>query len=142
MVPNSCIHDDVKIHAGSYPKPCPIKIVSAVRFSCCRSPFKYVFFLRLSSLFLFSAFLLFIYMISWFQKKKCCICNKERKNMENLLKNELFTHVSAEELEKMIPCFEMTKRSFGKRTSFPRTREEKIISACCFRGQFLSTASA
>ena len=37
--------------------------------------------------------------------------------MENLLKNELFTHVSTEELEK-------------------------IISAFCFRGQFLSTASA
>lgn len=39
--------------------------------------------------------------------------------MENLLKNELFTHVSAEELEKMIPCFEMTKRSFREKDIIP-----------------------
>ena len=39
--------------------------------------------------------------------------------MENLLKNELFTHVSTEELEKMIPCFEMTKRSFREKDIIP-----------------------
>ena len=62
--------------------------------------------------------------------------------MENLLKNELFTHVSTEELEKMIPCFEMTKRSFREKDIIPTHEGGKIISACCFRGQFLSTASA
>ena len=39
--------------------------------------------------------------------------------MENLLKNELFTLVSTEELEKMIPCFEMTKRSFREKDIIP-----------------------
>ena len=45
--------------------------------------------------------------------------------MENLLKNELFTHVSTEELEKMIPCFEMTKRSFREKDIIPTHEGEK-----------------
>ena len=56
--------------------------------------------------------------------------------MENLLKNELFTHVSTEELEKMIPCFEMTKRSFREKDIIPTHEGKKIISACCFGDSF------
>lgn len=45
--------------------------------------------------------------------------------MENLLKNELFAHVSAEELEKMISCFAMTKRSFREKDIIPTCEGEK-----------------
>lgn len=47
--------------------------------------------------------------------------------MENLLKNELFTHVSTEELEKMIPCFEMTKRSFREKGHHSHARGGKKL---------------
>ena len=35
--------------------------------------------------------------------------------MENLSKNALFQNVSAESIERMIPCFEMKKRSFSEK---------------------------
>ena len=45
--------------------------------------------------------------------------------MENLLRNELFAHVSAESIEQMIPCFEMTKRSFAEKDIIPTKEGEK-----------------
>nr|WP_294682625.1 Crp/Fnr family transcriptional regulator [uncultured Anaerotignum sp.] len=45
--------------------------------------------------------------------------------MENLLKNELFSHVTTEELEKMIPCFQMKRHSFTEKEIIPTTQGEK-----------------
>lgn len=45
--------------------------------------------------------------------------------MENLSKSPLFAHVSPESIEKMIPCFEMKKRSFAEKDIIPTCEGEK-----------------
>ena len=45
--------------------------------------------------------------------------------MENLSKNALFQNVSAESIEKMIPCFEMKKRSFSEKDIIPTSEGTK-----------------
>lgn len=45
--------------------------------------------------------------------------------MENLSKNPLFWNVSAESIEKMIPCFDMKKRSFSEKDIIPTRDGEK-----------------
>lgn len=39
--------------------------------------------------------------------------------MENLTSNALFADVSAESIEKMVPCFDMTKRNFAEKDIIP-----------------------
>ncbi|MBR4934624.1 MAG: Crp/Fnr family transcriptional regulator, partial [Anaerotignum sp.] len=45
--------------------------------------------------------------------------------MENLSKNALFQNVSAESIERMIPCFEMKKRSFSEKDIIPTSEGTK-----------------
>ena len=45
--------------------------------------------------------------------------------MENLSKNALFQNVSAESIERMIPCFEMKKRSFSEKNIIPTSEGTK-----------------
>ena len=47
------------------------------------------------------------------------------ENMENLSKNALFQNVSAESIERMIPCFEMKKRSFSEKDIIPTSEGTK-----------------
>ena len=49
--------------------------------------------------------------------------------MENISKNALFQNVSAESIEKMIPCFDMKKRSFSEKDIIP-TSEGTIEYVC------------
>ena len=49
--------------------------------------------------------------------------------MENLTKNALFADVSAESIEKMIPCFDMKRRSFAEKDIIP-TRDGKKEYIC------------
>jgi len=45
--------------------------------------------------------------------------------MENISKNALFQNVSAESIEKMIPCFDMKKRSFSEKDIISTTEGTK-----------------
>lgn len=45
--------------------------------------------------------------------------------MENISKNALFQNVSAESIEKMIPCFDMKKRSFSEKDIIPTSEGTK-----------------
>jgi len=45
--------------------------------------------------------------------------------MENLSKNALFENVSAESIEKMVPCFDMKKRSFSEKDIISTTEGAK-----------------
>ena len=45
--------------------------------------------------------------------------------MENISKNALFQNVSAESIEKMIPCFDMKKRSFSEKDIISTTDGKK-----------------
>ena len=45
--------------------------------------------------------------------------------MENLSKNALFQNVSSESIERMIPCFEMKKRSFSEKDIIPTSEGTK-----------------
>ena len=45
--------------------------------------------------------------------------------MENISKNALFQNVSAESIEKMIPCFAMKKRSFSEKDIIPTSEGTK-----------------
>ena len=45
--------------------------------------------------------------------------------MENLSKNALFQNVSAESIERMIPCFKMKKRSFSEKDIIPTSEGTK-----------------
>lgn len=45
--------------------------------------------------------------------------------MENISKNALFQNVSAESIEKMIPCFDMKKRSFSEKDIIPTSEGAK-----------------
>ena len=45
--------------------------------------------------------------------------------MENISKNALFQNVSAESIEKMIPCFDMKKRSFSEKDIISTTEGKK-----------------
>ena len=47
------------------------------------------------------------------------------KNIENISKNALFQNVSAESIEKMIPCFDMKKRSFSEKDIIPTSEGTK-----------------
>ena len=45
--------------------------------------------------------------------------------MEDISKNALFQNVSAESIEKMIPCFDMKKRSFSEKDIIPTSEGTK-----------------
>ena len=45
--------------------------------------------------------------------------------MENISKNALFQNVSPESIEKMIPCFDMKKRSFSEKDIIPTVEGSK-----------------
>ena len=45
--------------------------------------------------------------------------------MENISRNALFQNVSPESIEKMIPCFDMRKRSFSEKDIIPTTEGKK-----------------
>ena len=45
--------------------------------------------------------------------------------MENLSKNALFQNVSSESIERIIPCFEMKKRSFSEKDIIPTSEGTK-----------------
>ena len=45
--------------------------------------------------------------------------------MENISKNALFQNVSIESIEKMMPCFDMKKRSFSEKDIIPTTEGTK-----------------
>ena len=45
--------------------------------------------------------------------------------MENISKSALFQNVSAESIEKMIPCFDMKKRSFSEKDIIPTSEGTK-----------------
>ncbi|MBQ2879741.1 MAG: Crp/Fnr family transcriptional regulator [Anaerotignum sp.] len=45
--------------------------------------------------------------------------------MENISKNALFQNVSAESIEKMMPCFDMKKRSFSEKDIIPTVEGKK-----------------
>ena len=47
------------------------------------------------------------------------------KNMENISKNALFQNVSIESIEKMMPCFDMKKRSFAEKDIIPTVEGTK-----------------
>lgn len=54
--------------------------------------------------------------------------------MENLSKNALFQNVSAESIEKMIPCFNMKKRSFSEKEIIPTSDEKKTYVCLLLEG--------
>ena len=45
--------------------------------------------------------------------------------MENILKNALFQNVSADSIEKMMPCFDMKKRSYSEKDIIPTVEGNK-----------------
>ena len=54
--------------------------------------------------------------------------------MENLSNNALFQNVSAESIEKMIPCFNMKKRSFSEKEIIPTSDEKKTYVCLLLEG--------